>query len=558
MIRCAFETREAQGGEDCKAGEGPPGLLIWHGLPDEVDGVDAGRKGQGEQAIVALGCVWGDFGAVEAEVPGGVLTAVKDEELGLGQGKLQVCGRLSGRGVRGSGLIFLAGLGGVGEKPERWIMGLEGFRIGIGGGVFVGGLGAERGVEEGDAGGYGVFVVAKLVEGDPGGGDEEADEEKGEGEGARGCPAGVAVEDESGEEGEDESEESAEAPGELQEAKLGEVGPDEGRGGGEEESDGEGEGGEEQEGVGLRVVGVAAAGEGQSAGNAEEEGKGDFGGGADDVVMEEVVGGVAGHAVEEEVVGGLHAGADGHVDRDEAALVGGGKDVEGGEAEAEEGAGGDRESEAPGLRAGSQQQARGSKEGEGVGGEHGGGSVGEPQEGEGQGDGEYARVALEGGGDEEGEKGGCEQLGESGALVGGEEHVGVSDIEGGAKKRGRGSGVAAGEREEGEAGSGEGDPGEGGGDELPGEHEAEQAAEDPGNGGIEEEAGLAGVVGGGEGPVREAAVAKLDGSFEPAQEVEVEIVAAGGSTEKDGEDGKQSHEGDQGAAGARRHASVVS
>ena len=48
--------------------------------------------------------------------------------------------------------------------------------------------------------------------------------------------------------------------------------------------------------------------------------------------------GVAG-VVEEEVVLDAHVGDDGHGDLDVAAFVGGGEDVEGGEAEAEDGSG---------------------------------------------------------------------------------------------------------------------------------------------------------------------------------------------------------------------------
>ena len=63
-------------------------------------------------------------------------------------------------------------------------------------------------------------------------------------------------------------------------------------------------------------------------------GEGDEGGGVEDLIVE----GVAG-VVEEEVVLDAHVGDDGHGDLDVAALVGGGEDVEGGEAEAEGGSG---------------------------------------------------------------------------------------------------------------------------------------------------------------------------------------------------------------------------
>ena len=61
---------------------------------------------------------------------------------------------------------------------------------------------------------------------------------------------------------------------------------------------------------------------------------GDEGGGVEDLVVEDV-----GGVVEEEVVLDAHVGDDGHGDLDVAAFVGGGEDVEGGEAEAESGSG---------------------------------------------------------------------------------------------------------------------------------------------------------------------------------------------------------------------------
>ena len=59
------------------------------------------------------------------------------------------------------------------------------------------------------------------------------------------------------------------------------------------------------------------------------------------------------------------------------------------------------------------------------------------------------------------------------------------------------------------------------------------------SGGLEQEARLAGVPGGREGPVRIAEVSKLVGGFEPTQQVEVEIVAAGGSEDQHGNDGEK-------------------
>ena len=59
----------------------------------------------------------------------------------------------------------------------------------------------------------------------------------------------------------------------------------------------------------------------------------------EDLVVEEVVGGEAGE-VEEEVVLYAGAGEDGHGDLDVAALIGGRDEVEGGQSEAQRGAGG--------------------------------------------------------------------------------------------------------------------------------------------------------------------------------------------------------------------------
>ena len=54
------------------------------------------------------------------------------------------------------------------------------------------------------------------------------------------------------------------------------------------------------------------------------------------------------------------------------------------------------------------------------------------------------------------------------------------------------------------------------GTSVPGEDEAEDGSERPGDGGVEDEAGLAGVPGGGVGPVWEGEVGELGGGFEPA------------------------------------------
>ena len=90
---------------------------------------------------------------------------------------------------------------------------------------------------------------------------------------------------------------------------------------------------------------------------------------------------------------------------------------------------------------------------------------------------------------------------------------------------------------EGEAGEGEGDPGEGCGYEGPGEEEAKDGSDSPGERWVEDEAGFAGVEGGSVGPLREGAMCKLTGGFKPAEEMEVEVVAAGGTVYQHGKYG---------------------
>lgn len=108
----------------------------------------------------------------------------------------------------------------------------------------------------------------------------------------------------------------------------------------------------------------------------------------------------------------------------------------------------------------------------------------------------------------------------------------------------------------GEAGGGEGDPGVEDWGEVEGavwgdvgkvgEGEGKEAADGPGEGRVEDKAGLAGVVGGGVGPVRmEVAVGELPGSFEPAEEVEGEVVTAGGTVAEEGGDGDEARHGNE-------------
>ena len=140
--------------------------------------------------------------------------------------------------------------------------------------------------------------------------------------------------------------------------------------------------------------------------------------------------------------------------------------------------------------------------------------------------------------EEERNPGGGEELGVGGALVRREEHVGVDDVEGRGDERGLLRGEVFGEAVEAEACGGEAKPGVDDGGPRPWKDEAEEGSDGPGDGWVEDEAGFAGVPGGGVGPVRmQVAVLELPGGFEPVEDVEVEVVATGGAVEDEGEDG---------------------
>ena len=92
------------------------------------------------------------------DVPGRVIAEVEDEEAWLGgfEGEVSWCG--GGWCVRGCGGF------GVGGEPVGWVGVGEGVVVGADGGVFVGCVAAEIGVEERETGGDGVFGIAVLVE----------------------------------------------------------------------------------------------------------------------------------------------------------------------------------------------------------------------------------------------------------------------------------------------------------------------------------------------------------------------------------------------------------
>ena len=76
--------------------------------------------------------------------------------------------------------------------------------------------------------------------------------------------------------------------------------------------------------------------------------------------------------------------------------------------------------------------------------------------------------------------------------------------------------------------------------------EGEQATEGPGEGWIEDEAGLAGAEGRREGPSRvEGAACELGGGLLPAEQMEVEVVAAGAAVQQEGKEGDEGGEGNQ-------------
>jgi len=75
------------------------------------------------------------------------------------------------------------------------------------------------------------------------------------------------------------------------------------------------------------------------------------------------------------------------------------------------------------------------------------------------------------------------------------------------------------------------------------------APEEPGERWVEEEAGLAGVPCGGEGPAGVVAVAELLGGVEPALDVEDLVVAAGVAVEDEGEDCEEGGETEECADG---------
>ncbi len=149
------------------------------------------------------------------------------------------------------------------------------------------------------------------------------------------------------------------------------------------------------------------------------------------------------------------------------------------------------------------------------------GGIGEPEEGYRDGDAGYGdstfSVRAEDGVEEERDPDGGEEFGVGGSLEGGEEGVGVDDVEAGGDEGGGLRGESTGEAVEGDTGGGEDEPGVEDGGPGPWKQQAEDGSYGPGEGRVEDEAGLACSVGWGEGPGGvEVAVTELLGGFQPA------------------------------------------
>src|ERR1700761_8795633 len=133
--------------------------------------------------------------------------------------------------------------------------------------------------------------------------------------------------------------------------------------------------------------------------------------------------------VEKEVVLDAHVGDDGHGDLYVTAFVGGWDDVEGGNGQAEDGAGDGVDRNIFARSDGGSCEANDGEEHQGVAAHYGGGGVGEPEEGDGDGDGGDGDSLAEDGMEEEWDEGSGEEFGVGGALVSGEEHVRVHRVE---------------------------------------------------------------------------------------------------------------------------------
>lgn len=329
----------------------------------------------------------------------------------------------------------------------------------------------------------------------------------------------------------------------MEEGQVGNVLPDWIRDGGEEKGYGYGEDGQAVDEFlgdvafgGRRMSGHGCNGDGGEG----KKDDGDDGRGFEDGVVNRVDG-----VVEEEVVLDAGSGRKDRGDLNVAAFVLGGENVEGGETEAEEGSGGDF-----GSYLGSssricarQQESNYSEQSQGIAAHDSGGVVGKPEQSDGDGDAGDGDMLAEDGEEKQGNPCGSEEFGVGSALVCGEESVGIDEVERCGEESGVGSDEFTGEAIESESSGGEGQPRVDDGRPCPRHKEAENGTNRPREWWIEDEAGLACVVGGAEGPVWvEIAVSELMGGFHPVEEVEVEVVAAGAAFQYEGKDSDEGGE----------------
>jgi hypothetical protein len=137
----------------------------------DLDGGFAGGDGQDDQAVGARNALRIGL-TVELDLPGRVIAQIEDEVFAVGGCDGEVPrGRTGGLACGNGGLCRIC-------QPEGRRAGLQAVVVGGGGGVLVGGVGAEVGMEERDAGGDGVLGKAALVEVVPGGLDEGGGEKK--------------------------------------------------------------------------------------------------------------------------------------------------------------------------------------------------------------------------------------------------------------------------------------------------------------------------------------------------------------------------------------------
>ena len=164
--------REGEGEEEGDGRESVGGELCGGCVLCEAEVLGAGGEGQGEEAVGAVEMVRAcrrESYAVAFDLPGGVVAEIEDQDFGVAEVEVEGDGGGAGVGVGGWWGVVICG---DGEETVARVVVLEGVVVGGGGGVFVGGLVARGGAEEGVAGLWGVFGVAGLVEGGVGGEDE--------------------------------------------------------------------------------------------------------------------------------------------------------------------------------------------------------------------------------------------------------------------------------------------------------------------------------------------------------------------------------------------------